>query len=75
MTKNFRVYVDRGGNMPQLRHSVWDCDTHPYYIRYINDRPVAYHGPVSVVAQNVSRDSVWCYLRSEFVSINSLTAE
>lgn len=75
MTKNFRVYVDRGGNMPQLRHSVWKFDTHPFYIRYINDRPVAYHGPVDVLVQNLSRDGVWCYQRGEFVSINSLTAE
>lgn len=75
MTNNFRVYVDRGGNMPQLRHSVWKCATHPYYIRYVNDRPVAYHGPVNVIAENVSKDSVWCYRRCEFVPVDSLTAE
>ena len=75
MPKNFRVYVDRGGNMPQLRRSVWKCDTHPFYIRYSNDGPVAYHGPVDVLVQNLSRDGVWCYRRGKFVSINSLTAE
>ena len=75
MTKNFRVYVDRGGKMPQLRHKEWQCDTHPYYVRYVNDRPVTYHGPAEVVAENITKDGVWCYLRSEFVPISSIKPE
>jgi hypothetical protein len=75
MTKNFWVYVDRGGKMPQLCHKRWQCVTHPYYIRYVNDRPVAYHGPAEVVAKNVTKDGVWCYLTSKFISIQSLSVE
>jgi hypothetical protein len=75
MPKNFRVYVDRGGNMPQLRHSVWKCNTHPYWIRYVNDRPVAYHGPKEVVAEDITKSKVWCYLTCEFVSIANLIQE
>jgi hypothetical protein len=75
MTKNFRVYVDRGGKMPQLRHTQWNCTTHPYYIRYVNDRPVAYHGPAEVLAENVTNDGVWCYLTSKFIPIQSLSVE
>lgn len=74
MPKTFRVYVDRGGNMPQLRHIKWQCESHPYYIQYINDRPVSYYGPRDVIAGNVTKDSVWCYLTSGFVSIDKLTA-
>jgi hypothetical protein len=75
MPKNFRIYVDRGGKMPQLRRSVWKCETHPYYVRYVSDRAVAYHGPVDVVAENITKDGVWCFQRSKFVPIDSLTAE
>jgi hypothetical protein len=74
MPKTFRVYVDSGGNMPQLRHTKWQCKSHPYYIQYINDCPVSYYGPRNIVAGNVTRDSVWCYLTSGFVSIDNLTA-
>ena len=75
MTKTFRIYVDRGGKMPQLRHKPWQSSTHPYYIQYVNDRPVSYHGPAEVLAQNITEDGVWCYLTSEFVSIHSLRSE
>jgi hypothetical protein len=75
MVKNFRVYVDRGGKMPQLRHGAWNCETHPFYVRYENDRPVAFHGPTEVLVENIKKDSVWCYLRSKFIPIALLKEE
>ena len=67
MTKNFYIYVDREGKMPQLRTSEWECESHPYFVRYINDNPISYHGPIEVVSDNVTRDSVWCYRTNSFV--------
>lgn len=75
MPKSYYVYVDRGGNMPQLRHSEWVSNTHPYYVRYINDRPVAYHGPQDALAQNITGDSVWCYLTDSFIPLTTLIQE
>jgi hypothetical protein len=75
MTKNFRVYVDRGGKLPQLRHKPWQCVTHPYYVRYENDRPVAFHGPTNVLAEDVSGTRVYCYLTDTWLTFDKLTAE
>lgn len=75
MPTNFRVYVDRGGNMPQLRRQRWECQSHPYYVRYINDHPVAYRGPQNVVATNVSKDKVYSYHLREWIPIAGLIAE
>ena len=72
MPTTFRIYIDRGGNMPQLRRKPWKCDSHPYYIQYINDRPVSYRGPRDIIAENIDKDSVWCYQTSGFVSIDKL---
>lgn len=45
LNSNFVIYVDRGGNMPQLRHhrnpKPWG--THPYWTRYVGDKPVSTH--------------------------------
>ena len=67
--------MDKGGKVPVLSHKKMNNPHHPYYIRYINDRPVAYHGPRDVVVGNINKDSVWCYNRSKFVPIDSLTVE
>ena len=75
MPTNFLIYKDRGGKMPQLRRTKWTCETHPYYIRYINNRPIAYHGPLNVIAENVTGDKVWCFDRLTFVPLTSLNAE
>jgi len=49
MRDNFRIYVDREGCMPQLRRKKWKCISHPYYVRYENNHPVAMHGPAEVL--------------------------
>jgi hypothetical protein len=35
--------------MPQLRRKKWKCISHPYYVRYVNNHPVAMHGPAEVL--------------------------
>lgn len=49
MINNFRIYVDREGKIPQLRPKEWKCTSHPYYIRYVNNYPVAMRGPAEVL--------------------------
>jgi hypothetical protein len=73
--RNFRVYVDRDGKMPQLRRGVWDSASHPYYTRYVADKPVALRGPVSVLADDVTGTRVWDYSKNEYVPAASLPQE
>jgi hypothetical protein len=75
MPTNFLIYMDRGGNMQQLRTEQWVCKTHPYFIRYRSNRPVSYRGPANVVAGNIGKDSVWCYATSKFVPLSNLKQE
>ena len=72
MNNNFYIYKDKGGKIPQLRYSAWQCRTHPYFVQYVNNRPVKYHGPIDVVSDNVNRDAVWCYDTHNFIPTNSL---
>lgn len=44
-TENFRIYYDKTGKCPILSHIKLKLKSHPYYIRYQDNRPVAYHGP------------------------------
>ena len=67
--------MDRGGNMPQLRTTQWESRSHPYYVRYVSNRPVAYKGPANVITRYNKADSVWCYDRSKYVPITTLKPE
>lgn len=75
MKKNFWIYVDREGKMPQLRHLPWVSENFPWYIRYVNNRPVAIHGPADVLAQDVTRTKVWNYANNTFIPIDKLKSE
>lgn len=78
MKDNFYIYVDRGGKMPQLKYRKWTSETHPHYVRYANNRPVAYHGPLDVVATKITTDGslcFWDYSRSEFVPASNAKPE
>jgi hypothetical protein len=74
-TDNFRVYVDKEGKCPVLSHIKLNMKSHPYYIRYRDNRPVARHGPRNVLVQNVGKDCVWCYHFSKFVPIDNIKEE
>lgn len=71
-SKNFYLYVDRGGKMPQLAYQKWESKTHPYYVRYVNDKPVAYRGPLAVVGTN---GKLWDYSINEYVSAEGIPQE
>lgn len=73
--KDFFTYVDRGGKMTILSLHPTMIQTHPYYIRYVNNRPVAYHGPADVLVQDVTGSKVWCYASNSFIDIASLSKE
>jgi hypothetical protein len=75
MTDTFRIYVDRGGNMPQLCYKKWNSDTHPFYIKYQGNRPVRIHGPVEVLAQDVTGTKVYSYADHKFVNIADIPQE
>lgn len=70
MNNNFMIYVDREGNMPQLRRKKWKCISHPYYVRYVNNHPVAVHGPAEVL-----RLEVYSYATQQGVDIATLPQE
>lgn len=73
--KNFFLYVDREGKMPFSSSTRKEIKSHPFYVRYVSDRPVAYHGPKQILASNITNDKVYCYQRQEFVSIDSIPQE
>ena len=62
---NFYRYIDRDGKMPCLSRKPMDSATHPFYVRYVNDKPVSYRGPLEVVGTN---GKLWDYSISEFVN-------
>lgn len=61
---NFIIYFDRGMKMPQLyrESSPEPWSTHPYWVQYYNDSPVAYNLPDDV-------ESVWDYSKSKKVPV------
>lgn len=75
MRKNFYRYVDRSGGMPQLRYRKWKSITHPYYVRYVNDKPVAYHGPIEIVGASGPPGKLWDYSVNEYVSVEGIRQE
>lgn len=57
---NFYIYVDREGKMPALRRSRQCIKSHPYWIRYVDNKPVEAVWP---------EEKVWDYSINEFVTI------
>jgi hypothetical protein len=75
---DFYYYMDRGGKMPFLDKQKKEFKTHPYYIRYVGDRPVAYHGPIEIVATRSPLDNqlkFYDYSKQEFVLAETVKAE
>lgn len=75
---NFYYYVDREGKMPTLSDKKVTIKSHPYYVRYIGDKPVAYHGPVEIVATKSPLDGqlkIYNYHKQEFVLASTIKAE
>ena len=66
---NFYIYLDRAGKMPVLSRYKATISNRPYWIQYQNGRPVAYHGPETVMAQDISGKKIWDYRLSKFVPI------
>ena len=75
MKTNYLIYVDREGKMPILSATKRNYISHPYYVRYVKDSPVAYHGPAEVHARDITRSKVWDYCKSCFVPIASIPQE
>jgi hypothetical protein len=75
MRTSFFIYVDREGKMPFLSGERCHSVTHPYYIRYVNNRPVAYHGPADIHARDVSGTKIWDYSQNEFIPICTVPTE
>lgn len=73
----FWRYVDREGKMPQLRHEPWDCEHFPYYVRYVNSRPVAFCGPVEIVATRMRDGDLkfYDYNSGEYVPADGVPQE
>ncbi len=46
---SFYIYRTSDGNMPVLFYKKTYLPHHPYYVRYVNNKPVAYHGPLTVL--------------------------
>jgi hypothetical protein len=76
MRDNFWVYVDSGGKLPQLRYNPWDSPLYPYYVRYVGNKPVAYRGPLDVVATS-THDGLkfYDYSLKEFVPAEGVLEE
>lgn len=45
--------------MPAISATRWASKTHPYYVRYVNNTPVAYRGPLEVVALQSTPDGFY----------------
>lgn len=72
---SFYIYVDDYGRMPVLSYKKRQVHGRPYYTRYANDKPVAYHGPAEVVCSDITRTRVWDYSQNDFIPIDSLAEE
>jgi hypothetical protein len=74
---DFWRYVDSEGKMPQLRYEPWDCEHFPYYVRYVDNRPVAFCGPVEVVATRMRNGDLkfYDYSKQEYVPANGIPQE
>lgn len=58
--KNFFITTDSDGKMPALERG--RTPSRPYYIQYVNDKPV-------LVAPYFSQDRVWDYSTSSFYAL------
>lgn len=66
---DFYLYVDRSGKMPTLSHKPKNMLSHPYFVRYVNNKPIAFCGPKNILFTN---NKVWDYSKDEYIPINFL---
>lgn len=72
--KNFFLYVDREGKMPFISAVQRAVKSHPFFVQYRDNVPVAYKGPANVLASDITGTKVWNYATNEFQPISSLQA-
>ena len=72
---NYYIYVDKQGKMPILSKGSKEIKSHPYYTRYHNNSPIAYHGPSEILANDISNTKIWDYAKSNFIPITSVPSE
>ena len=72
--KSFFRYVDKNGNMPFISNKRRNVISHPYFIQYKDNKPIAYHGPSNVIAGDITNTKVWDYSESNYVPISLLKA-
>jgi hypothetical protein len=69
---NFWRYCDQEGKMPFLYNKLFKIKSHPFYVQYRNNKPVAYHGPIDVVGTN---GKIWDYSVNEYVDAATISEE
>lgn len=68
MSDNFYVYVDREGKMPQLRQRATVIQTHPYFVRYVQNVPAQ-------VLPYPGQTQVWNYASCSYDSLCIVKSE
>ncbi len=63
--KNFYIYTDSQGGIPQLRRKPWESSTHKWWVKYADDRPVE-------VRPHAGQDRVWDYSKCDYVPVESI---
>lgn len=73
MKNNYYRAVDKDGKMPILCDKEYNIPySHPYFIRYKNNKPVSYCGPEDVLFEN---GKVYDYSTNEFIFPDNLSKE
>jgi hypothetical protein len=73
MKSNFYRAVDKDGQWPVSYDREYDIpESHPYFIRYKNNKPVSYCGPEDILFEN---GKVYDYSINEFVYPDNLLKE
>lgn len=70
ISTNFYRYVDKEGKIPFLSETKRRVRSHPYYVRYANNKPVAFKGPLEVVGTRLSENvfGLYDYSKQTFVT-------
>ena len=68
MYNNFYIYVDTDGKMPILSPHPRQIKSHPFYIQYSGNKPVAYHGPLYVLCSDTTKKKIYDYSTQSYVS-------
>lgn len=70
MRKNFFIYFDSEGKLPQLRRSRWRNGPkhHRYWVQYVNDKPVRCNPYPGM-------EKAWCYSSHKFILVADISQE